>query len=159
MTGYLMPSIKYHYGKFSPKKIDWNKLIPLIGPTNAAIGRYGGTLTAISNSSITDTTIALNSENIMSSLQKKSQLLQMGKLSIQCIYPKLSKSIIDQIDVILAKHHSFTKEELDFIINYDIKYLIGKELDADSEGTIGIKSMENKGYGRNTKYRIQTKLA
>ncbi len=33
-----------------------------------------------------------------------------------------SKLIIDQIDRALAKHYGFGKEELDFIINYDIKY-------------------------------------
>jgi hypothetical protein len=36
-----------------------------------------------------------------------------------------SKSIIDEIDRILAKHYGFTDEELDFIINYDIKYRMG----------------------------------
>ena len=44
-------------------------------------------------------------------------------------YPKLSKPIIDQIDCLLAQHYGFTYEELDFIINYDIKYRMGKELD------------------------------
>lgn len=36
-----------------------------------------------------------------------------------------SKPIIDQIDQILAVHYGFTEEELDFIINYDIKYRMG----------------------------------
>jgi hypothetical protein len=31
---------------------------------------------------------------------------------------------------VLAKHYGFTDEELDFIINYDIKYRMGR----DSEG-------------------------
>ena len=46
-------------------------------------------------------------------------------------YPKLSKSIIDEIDKVLAKHYGFTDEELDFIINYDIKYRMGDELNAN----------------------------
>jgi hypothetical protein len=41
-----------------------------------------------------------------------------------------SKPIIDEIDRILAKHYGFTDEELDFIINYDIKYRMGQ---VDSE--------------------------
>ncbi len=41
---------------------------------------------------------------------------------------KLSKPIIDEIDKVLAKHYGFTEEELDFIINYDIKYRMGDEL-------------------------------
>ena len=41
---------------------------------------------------------------------------------------KLSKPIIDEIDKLLARHYGFTEEELDFIINYDIKYRMGDEL-------------------------------
>ena len=36
------------------------------------------------------------------------------------------KSLIDEIDGVLARHYGFTAEELDFIINYDIKYRMGK---------------------------------
>ena len=36
-----------------------------------------------------------------------------------------AKPIIDEIDHILAKHYGFTDEELDLIINYDIKYHMG----------------------------------
>ncbi len=36
-----------------------------------------------------------------------------------------SKPIFDEIDAVLAAHYGFTKEELDFIVNYDIKYRIG----------------------------------
>ena len=43
-------------------------------------------------------------------------------------FPKKSKPIIDEIDKVLAKHYGFTEEELDFIINYDIKYRMGDEL-------------------------------
>ena len=33
-----------------------------------------------------------------------------------------------KIDKLLASHYDFTEEELDFIINYDIKYRMGDEL-------------------------------
>ena len=46
-------------------------------------------------------------------------------------YPKKSKLIIDKIDKVLAKHYGFTDEELDFIINYDIKYRMGDELNEE----------------------------
>ena len=42
--------------------------------------------------------------------------------------PQKSKPIIDEIDKVLAKHYGFTDEELDFIINYVIKYRMGDEL-------------------------------
>lgn len=37
------------------------------------------------------------------------------------------KSVIDEIDRVPAEHYGFTPEELDFIINYDIKYRMGAE--------------------------------
>jgi hypothetical protein len=45
----------------------------------------------------------------------------------------LSKSIIDEIERALAKHYGFTEEELDFIINYDIKYRMGQEAEGEGE--------------------------
>ena len=46
-------------------------------------------------------------------------------------YPAKSKPIIDEIDKVLARHYGFTEEELDFIINYDIKYRMGDELNEE----------------------------
>lgn len=46
-------------------------------------------------------------------------------------YVRKSKYIIDEIDKALAKHYGFTEEELDFIINYDIKYRMGDELNEE----------------------------
>jgi hypothetical protein len=40
---------------------------------------------------------------------------------------KESKPIINEIDKILAENYKFTDKELDFIINYDIKYRMGGE--------------------------------
>ena len=51
-----------------------------------------------------------------------------GRVEYDEFYMKLSKLIIDEIDKVLAKHYGFTEEELDFIINYDIKYRMGEEL-------------------------------
>ncbi len=44
--------VHYHYGKFPPANIDWSRLIPLIGPANAALARYDGILEAIPNAAI-----------------------------------------------------------------------------------------------------------
>jgi hypothetical protein len=48
-------------------------------------------------------------------------------------YVGKSKPIIDEIDSILARHYGFTDEELDFIINYDIKYRMGRDSGGESE--------------------------
>ena len=60
---------------------------------------------------------------------------QTGEVKIQSFSSAKSKHIIDQIDTILAQHYGFSEEELDFIINYDIKYRMGKALfgEGDSE--------------------------
>jgi hypothetical protein len=52
---------------------------------------------------------------------------EKGRLRIQTFQPRQSKPIIDEIDRVLARHYGFTDEELDFIINYDIKYRMGKD--------------------------------
>jgi hypothetical protein len=48
-------------------------------------------------------------------------------------YPDKSKPIIDSIDRVLAAHYGFTEEELDFIINYDIKYRMGRDAESADE--------------------------
>jgi hypothetical protein len=76
--------------------------------------------------------------NLMKDFNDHSKMLEMsyerlGKMTIQCIYPKLSKPIIDEIDRVLAKHYGFSDEELDFIINYDIKYRMGQNSGDEGE--------------------------
>ena len=75
------------------------------------------------------------SKRLMDSFRTTSELRVMkfahDTLTIQCIIPKKSKLIIDEIDKLLATHYGFTEEELDFIINYDIKYRMGDELNEE----------------------------
>ena len=58
---------------------------------------------------------------------------KLGLLQIECTYPKISTLIIDKIDERLASHYGFSKDELDFIINYDIKYRLGEEEDGQDD--------------------------
>jgi Eco57I restriction-modification methylase len=75
---------------------------------------------------------------LMDDLQQHSEnrvmRFQHDTLTVQCIYPKASKSIIDEIDTVLAGHYRFTAEELDFILNYDIKYRLGRDAETEDEG-------------------------
>jgi len=71
-------------------------------------------------------------------LERNSEMLQRvqknkGITQTQSFKILLSKPIIDQIDQMLAENYRFTEEELDFIINYDIKYRMGKELENGDE--------------------------
>ena len=34
---------------------------------------------------------------------------------------------------VLARHYGFTEEELDFIINYDITYRLGRDTESEDE--------------------------
>lgn len=72
----------------------------------------------------------------MKDLETNSTMLtreQKHKGTTQTQSFKISKSkpIIDEIDKVLARHYGFTEEELDFIINYDIKYRMGDELNEE----------------------------
>ena len=71
---------------------------------------------------------ALMNDFVKNKNQKVSFYKSTGKVIYDEYFPKLSKPIIDEIDKVLAKHYGFTDEELDFIINYDIKYRMGDEL-------------------------------
>ncbi len=53
--------------------------------------------------------------------------VKTGRVELQTFFVGVSKPIIDEIDRVLAQHYGFTDEELDFIINYDIKYRMGKD--------------------------------
>jgi hypothetical protein len=74
-------------------------------------------------------------KRLSADLQKNSETRVMqfshDKLTVQSILPKSSKPIIDEIDRALARHYGLSDEELDFIINYDVKYRMGAELDQD----------------------------
>jgi len=71
-------------------------------------------------------------------LNKNSTMLvreqkQTGTTETQSFKIQKSKPIIDQIDTVLAQHYGFTPEELDFIINYDIKYRLGRGAGEEEE--------------------------
>jgi hypothetical protein len=48
-----------------------------------------------------------------------------GRVIYDEFYPKKSKTIIDQIDKLLAKHFGLNAEELDYIINFDYRFRLG----------------------------------
>ncbi len=80
-----------------------------------------------------ETTINVLSElalEFLENLEENSTLVQRndqraGTLNIQSFRPRYSKSVIDEIDKELGKYYGFTEEEIDFIINHDIKYRMG----------------------------------
>ena len=72
------------------------------------------------------------SEKLIATSEMREMCYPHDTLTIQCIVPKHAKSIIDEIDRVLAQHYGFTEEELDFILNYDIKYRMGLAAEEES---------------------------
>ncbi|MGD0093114.1 MAG: hypothetical protein ABSE73_24645, partial [Planctomycetota bacterium] len=69
---------------------------------------------------------------LMSSYRKNSshrtvEYEGQGAITVQYFNFRPSKPILDTIDRILGHLYGFTAEELDFIINYDIKYRMGQD--------------------------------
>jgi methylase of polypeptide subunit release factors len=64
-------------------------------------------------------------DKLMDDYRANSFVRVRNDCEFQEFRPSLSKPIIDTIDVLLAKHYSFSDEELDFVLNYEIKYRMG----------------------------------
>ena len=75
----------------------------------------------------------LLSENLQRTSETREMKFKSDVLKVQCIIPRFSKPILDKIDRVLARHYGFTEEELDFILNYDIKYRLGRDTESDAE--------------------------
>lgn len=101
----------------------------LMFPVNIRIlsQQYGNELAAISVRLIRD----VQKRSIVQTRQYSARNREYT-MRKQYFFFKESKSIINEIDMALARYYGFTEEELDFIINYDIKYRLGQaEEDGD----------------------------
>jgi hypothetical protein len=63
---------------------------------------------------------------------RKGKLLRMnnrktGLVELESVTPARSKELLDAIDRVLARCYGFTDEELDYLLNYDIKYRVGAD--------------------------------
>lgn len=48
-----MKPVQYHQGRFPPEdQLDWQRLLPLIGPATSALARYDGMLASMPNRSV-----------------------------------------------------------------------------------------------------------
>ncbi len=62
-----MGAVHYKMGAFPPEeRLDWSKLVPLIGPANGALARYDGLLEAIPNPHVLPAPLATH-EAVLSS--------------------------------------------------------------------------------------------
>jgi len=70
-------------------------------------------------------------DRLMQVYKANSRIRVRKDTELQEFQPGLSKSVIDEIDKILAQYYGLTDEELDYIINYDIKYRLGASVDEE----------------------------
>ncbi len=66
-------------------------------------------------------------EQYVRELRKTSRFMLKSGSRIETFNYAACKPLLDQADRVLAEHYGFTDEELDFIINFDIKYRMGSE--------------------------------
>jgi hypothetical protein len=86
----------------------------------------------LTSAMLKDATLAQLNQQLMAHLaanaERKTIRTSDGhEIMYDNFYGAKSKPIIDEIDRVLAKHYGFTDEELDFILNYDVKYRMGRE--------------------------------
>lgn len=72
-------------------------------------------------------------DTLMDDYKLHSIIRKRQDCEFQEFRPSRAKPIIDEIDRVLAQHYGFTDEELNFIINYDIKYRMGRDSSEEEE--------------------------
>ncbi len=117
LSAILNSSTFYYYFKlisncrdFGSKEFDEYKIGQITGADRHALSELGERL----------------GTRLQSTAGLSSRKYPSGYVEYEEYYPQKAKPIIDEIDRVLAKHYGFIEEELDFIINYDIKYRMGK---------------------------------
>jgi len=122
LSAILNSSTFYYYFKllsncrdFGSKEFDEYRIGQITHSNREALSRLGEQLGA----------------QLRSTAGLSSRKYPSGFIEYEEYYPWKAKQIIDEIDHVLAKHYGFTEEELDFIIDYDIKYRMGKEAEEE----------------------------
>lgn len=72
-------------------------------------------------------------QRYLKEIKRTSNTMTKSGLHIQTFNYGACKSIVDEIDAIIAKHFGLTAAELEYIVNYDIKYRLGADADEDEE--------------------------
>jgi hypothetical protein len=80
-----------------------------------------------SRPSPTDSKLKKLSKRLESSMRENTSSWRKSGLLIESVDSRETKPILDQIDAVLAGRYGFDTAELDYIINYDIKYRMGQE--------------------------------
>ena len=106
-----MAAVDYHYGQFPPETLEWGRLIPLIGPANAALARYDALLSAIPNAAVLLSPLTTQ-EAVLSSRIEGTQATMGEVLEFEAGADEYSETKRDDIQEILnyraAMRHAMT---------------------------------------------------
>jgi hypothetical protein len=83
--------------------------------------------------------LAVAGKAMMESLRKESELRTRrhkggNETVVQTFFPSRSKPYCDRIDRILAVHYGLTEDELDYVVNYDIRFRLQEDTEANDSG-------------------------
>jgi hypothetical protein len=65
----------------------------------------------------------------MSNWEANKSRIIYGQAEVDQYNIPASKLLLDQLDLLSAKHYNLNEIELDYITKYDIKYRMGRELE------------------------------
>lgn len=105
-----MPPVHYHEGRFPPEKIEWETLIPLLGPAAAAVARYDGMLAAVPNPGVLLAPLSTQ-EAVLSSRIEGTQATMGQVLEFEAGRQAASPAIRDDIQEILNYRAAMRKAE------------------------------------------------
>ena len=104
-----MPPVHYQLGTFPPdNRLDWAELVPLIGPTTAAVARYDGLLEAVPNPDVLLAPLGTQ-EAVLSSRIEGTQATAREVLEYQAGQEPSSPERRD--DVVEVMNHRFAMRE------------------------------------------------
>jgi len=66
-------------------------------------------------------------ETLRATAARRTRVYPSGSVTYEEYYPARAKEILDEIDRLLAGHYGFGDEELEYILNYDLKYRMGRD--------------------------------
>ena len=91
----------------------------------------------IDNNIYNDKRLIKISSNLIEDLKEYSiwdiRQYQGNESKFQKFFPKHSKQIIDEIDLLISDYYGFTKDETDFLINFDLRFRMGDENNDNDE--------------------------
>ena len=103
-----MAPVRYHLGGFPPPQLDWQQLIPLLGPANASLARYDGLLEGIPNPAVLLSPLS-SQEAVLSSRIEGTQATIAEDLEIEDA--RFVPISADKLDAAMGSWESFIHAE------------------------------------------------